>query len=81
MTTIERVDDDKNSVESMQNSEERGLKSVNGWLPMIVITLVVKVNKDRGYHPMTSVPDFPYQRPDKGFVDVLLLWESYPSKK
>ena len=60
MTFIESIDDDKNLVETMDNSEKCIFKTINGWLPTAVIKLFVNVDKDRGYLPITPVPKLPY---------------------
>ena len=60
MTFIESIDDDKNLVETMDNSEKCIFKTINGWLPITVIKLFVNVDEDRGYPPITPLPKLPY---------------------
>ena len=60
VTFIESIDDDKNLVETTDNSEKCILKTIDGWLPTAFIKLFVNVDEDGGYPPMTPVPKLPY---------------------
>ena len=60
VTFIESIDDDKNLVETTDNSEKCILKTIDGWLPTAFIKLFVNVDEDRGYPPITPVPKLPY---------------------
>ena len=60
VTFIESIDDNKNLVETTDNSEKCIFKTIDGWLPTAFIKLFVNVDEDRGYPPITPVPKLPY---------------------